>query len=128
MRPAYPVLIVSCQPDLVALATSWLAGSPSVVAATAVEAVETISSRALSGLIIFASAGSTFGSSRELIDQYVRAQPMGNIALLSGTEDMTIATALALPRARVDLFFRPWDGPAVRKFLGLATVPVAVGA
>lgn len=125
MRPSYPVLIVSRDSSLVPLADGWLAGAPATVATSVADAIEVIESRALAGLILFVGTSSPLPYARDLVTEYVRRQPMGNVALFSDGTDATITTLLASPHARVEVFFRPWDGAELRAFLKLTELPAA---
>ena len=128
MRPSYPVLIVSRDAALVPIADAWLAGAPATVATSATDAIEVIESRALAGLMLFVGSGSPFAHARDLVTEYVRRQPMGNVALFSDGTDATITTLLASPHPRVEVFFRPWDRAEVRAFLRLADAPATLSA
>ena len=54
-----------------------------------------------------------------LIASYLRLQAHGSVAVLACAADVTAITAKLVRQERVEVFYEPWDGREVRRFLGL---------
>ena len=84
--------------------------------------MDVVGNRVLAGLIVVVDGRGPLRVSRELVDNYLRSQPMGNVAILSAAPCATISTQFAILPARVDVFFAPWDLDSVKTFLRLKSL------
>lgn len=123
MRCELPVLVVSDNPDHASLVESSV--GPPVLMSNSQDAFEILNTRPLAGMLVFVGGRGPVRSSRELLAQYLRCQPMGRVALLSTSSNATIGTQFVILPERVDVFFAPWDIDAVRDYLRLAPEAVA---
>jgi DNA-binding NtrC family response regulator len=122
MRPSYQVLIVSERPDIAERVTAWLEGHAVNVASEPTEASRLVAATPLGGLVLDVG-GMPNGACRALVREYTMHQPAGRIVILAASEDITTLVSFTFRDPRVDMFFAPWDGKAVRKFLRLAEMP-----
>jgi hypothetical protein len=121
MRNSYPVLLVSNAPLKELADLSWPA--PAIHHSPEDRAHELAESRPWGGLIVVVDGSGPLRRSRDLIETYLRSQPMGNVAVLSATPCATMSTLFSYLPSRVDIFFVPWDMGAVRGFLKLEPAP-----
>jgi hypothetical protein len=120
MRSERPILIVSNHevPELDGLGLA----DGATIRAGEEEARAIIGKRPLGGLIVVVDGPGPLRSSRELVEDYLRCQPQGRVAILSPGTSATIRTQIAYRPTRMDMFFAPWDTDAVRAFLSIPTV------
>jgi hypothetical protein len=82
-------------------------------------ALEVVATRVLAGLIVIVDGRGPLRVTKDLVDRYLRSQPMGHVAILSAAPCATMSTQFAIVPHRVDVFFAPWDLASVREFLRL---------
>ena len=118
---SYPVLVVADPKPAELAEDSW--GGSALMHAGQAEAIHLVGRRLFGGLVVVVDGTGPLRRSRELIEAYLRQQPMGHVAVLSGTPCATMSTLFSYLPARVDIFFAPWDLDAVRTFLKLESMP-----
>lgn len=119
MRREGPVLIVTARPEVATRLLGVLDGHASRVV-QAPEADTILVTAVLGGMVV--DVASDPAASRRLVRAYLEHQPMGRVAVLSHLDDITTLTAFACADGRLDLFFEPWDVPAMLGFLGLSAL------
>jgi hypothetical protein len=117
MRPALPVLIVA-NSEVPEPSDLGLDGQPVIMAGES-HALALIEERPFGGLVVIVGGAGPLRRSRELVDAFRRCQPVGHVAILSHETTATLMTHVAHVDDRIELFYAPWDGDAIRCHLRL---------